>query len=291
MNTEDITIQTLKKYNLKANKRFGQNFLIDDNILQGIVEAADVTSEDIVVEIGPGLGNLTEYLLKKAKKVVAFEIDENMIEVLQDRFKSNKLEIIFNDILKVNIDNYIYSIIANMDSFKGKVKVVANLPYYITTPIIFDLFENTTMVSDITIMIQKEVAERIVAMPGCKEYGVLSVMCRYYSDAELKIQVPPSSFIPQPNVSSAVITLTKSSKYKLENNEVFVKLVKLAFSQRRKKMVNSLANTKFLGLSKDHIVSICREAGIKDGARAEEIGLEKYLHLAEMFIKENKENK
>lgn len=279
MNTKNITTQILNKYGLKANKRFGQNFLIDDQILTGIVDAANISEDDIVVEIGPGLGNLTAYLLKKAKKVVAFEIDPNMIEVLEERFNTSKLEIVHNDILKVNIDDYIYSLITQMDSFKGKVKVVANLPYYITTPIIFDLFEKAKIVSDITIMIQKEVAERIVAKPGTKDYGVLSVMCEYYASPEIKLVVPPESFIPAPNVYSAVINLVKTQEYMVDNIDKFNELIKAAFSQRRKKMLNSITSQKNMNVTKEQLIEIYNELEISENARAEEISLEKFIKI------------
>ena len=279
--TKNKTIEILNRNGLKANKRFGQNFLIDDQILMGIVEAADITENDIVIEIGPGLGNLTEYLLKQAKKVISFEIDPNMIEVLKERFTTDKLDIVHNDILKVNIDEYITEIVNNMDNFNGKVKVVANLPYYITTPIIFNLFEKATIVSDITIMIQKEVAQRIVATPGGKEYGVLSVMCEYYSESEIKIIVPPESFIPAPNVESAVITLVKKDKYKVDNTEKFNELIKAAFSQRRKKMSNSISSNKNICTDKNKLIEIYNKLNIAENARAEEISIEKFIELYE----------
>ena len=281
MNTKNKTVQILNKYNLKANKRFGQNFLIDDSILMGIVEAADITEDDIVVEIGPGLGNLTEYLLERAKKVIAFEIDPNMIDVLKERFNTSKLDLIHNDILKVNIDDYIYSVINQMDSFKGKVKVVANLPYYITTPIIFDLFEKAKIVSDITIMIQKEVADRIVAKPGKKDYGVLSVMCEYYSNATIKLNVPPESFIPAPNVNSSVINMVKNQEYNIVDIEEFNDLIKAAFSQRRKKMINSIVSRKYKNVTKEILLEIYSDLNINENVRAEEISLKKYIELYE----------
>lgn len=281
MNIKQKTLQILSKFNLKANKRFGQNFLVDDEILEGIVETANISSEDIVVEIGPGLGNLTEYLLKKSKKVIAFEIDKNMIEVLKYRFDTSKLDIVYNDILKVNIDDYIYATIAQMDNFKGKVKVVANLPYYITTPIIFDLFEKAKIISDITIMIQKEVAERIVASTGTKEYGVLSVMCNYYADCKVSLNVPPDSFIPAPNVYSSVINLSKRDKYKIKDIYSFSKLIKAAFSQRRKKMINSITSNKELNISKDRMLNIYKELNISENVRAEEISIEDFIKIYE----------
>lgn len=281
MNTEQKTNQILKKNNLRPNKRFGQNFLIDDDILQGIVEASNLTSEDIVIEIGPGLGNLTEYLLKKAKKVIAFEIDKNMVEVLNERFEANSnFDLIYNDILKVNIDDYIYAVIANMGQFKGKIKVIANLPYYITTPIIFALFEKTKCISDITIMIQKEVAKRIVADPGNKDYGVLSVMVQYYSRPKIELEVAPECFIPAPNVSSSVVYMERKDKDDTVDSEKLQLLVKSAFSQRRKKMINSLLSQKELNLSKEKILSMYEELNLNENVRAEEVSLENFIKMA-----------
>lgn len=290
MNTKNITRSIMDKYNIKANKGFGQNFLIDDNILQGIVDAANISDEDIIVEIGPGLGNLTEYLLKNAKKVIAFEIDDRMIKILEDRFKNfNNFELINKDILSVNLDNYIYDSLTHIKNFKGKIKVVANLPYYITTPIIFSLFESVTCIDEIVVMVQKEVADRIVANPGNKDYGVLTVMCDYYSNSEIVINVPRECFNPAPNVSSAVVKLIKNDDNKLEDDEAFKELVKKAFSQRRKKVINSLINMNYLNLDKNTLKEGLISLGIKDTARAEELSLEQYIKLAE-YYKEKKTN-
>ncbi len=289
MNTKNITRSIMDKYNIKANKGFGQNFLIDDNILEGIVDSAEITSEDIIIEIGPGLGNLTEYLLKRAKKVIAFEIDTRMIEILQDRFKDyNNFEVINQDILSVNLDNYVYDSLTYTNNFKGKIKVVANLPYYITTPIIFSLFESASCISEIVVMVQKEVADRIVANPGNKDYGVLTVMCDYYSDSEIVLNVPRECFNPAPNVSSAVVKLVKTDKHKLEDSEAFKELVKKAFSQRRKKVINSLINMNYLGLNKDVLKEGLEALNIKETARAEEISLDQYISLAEYYSNKKK---
>lgn len=290
MNTKNITRSIMDKYNIKANKGFGQNFLIDDNVLQGIVDSANISNEDIIVEIGPGLGNLTEYLLKKAKKVIAFEIDDRMIEILEDRFKNfNNFELINKDILSVNLDNYIYDSLTYIKNFKGKIKVVANLPYYITTPIIFSLFESVTCIDEIVVMVQKEVADRIVANPGNKDYGVLTVMCDYYSDSEIVINVPRECFNPAPNVSSAVVKLIKNNNNKLDDDEAFKELVKKSFSQRRKKVINSLINMNYLNLDKNTLKDGLNSLGIKETARAEELSLEQYIKLAE-YYKSKKEN-
>lgn len=284
MNTKNITNSILKKYNIKANKGYGQNFLIDDNVLEGIVDSADISKEDIIVEIGPGLGNLTEYLLKKSKKVIAFEIDTRMIEILNERFKKyDNFELINQDILRVNLDSYIYGMVSKIPNYNGKIKVVANLPYYITTPIIFSLFETATTIDEIVIMVQKEVANRIVADPGSKDYGALSIMCQYYSNTKIAIDVPKECFNPMPNVSSAVVKLVKTEKYVSENNKQFRELIKCAFSQRRKKVVNSLVNMNYLNLSKDQIKQGLESLNIKETARAEDISLEQYVELNKYY--------
>lgn len=289
MNTEKITSNILRKYNIKANKGFGQNFLIDDDILSGIVENAEINENDIVVEIGPGLGNLTEYLLNKAKKVIAFEIDNRMINILNDRFKDyDNFELVNKDILTVNLDNYIYDLISHYKNFNGKVKVVANLPYYITTPIIFSLFEKATTISEIVVMVQKEVADRIVANPCSKDYGILSVMSELYSNREIVLNVPKTSFNPQPNVNSAVVKLVKTDKYSSVDIESLKRLVKSAFSQRRKKLLNSLVNTRYLDLSKEELKKGLDTLNMKDTVRAEEISLEDYITLSEYYKKETK---
>ena len=284
MNTQNITNSILKKYNIKANKGYGQNFLIDDSILEGIVESANISPEDIVIEIGPGLGNLTEYLLKKAKKVIAFEIDTRMIEILNDRFnKYTNFELINQDILTVNLDNYVYDTLAHYNNYNGKIKVVANLPYYITTPIIFSLFETASSINEIVVMVQKEVANRIVADPGNKEYGALSIMAQYYSDVEIALNVPKECFNPIPKVSSAVVKLVKTEKYVDENNKEFRELIKCAFSQWRKKVINSLVNMHYLNLSKEEIQEGLDKFAIKENARAEDISLEKYVELNKYY--------
>ena len=226
MNTLSKTRSIMNKFNIVANKRYGQNFLIDDNILQGIVSAADITKEDLVIEIGPGLGNLTEYILNTAKYGLLVEIDPKMIAVLEDRFKDKTNYSLLNeDILKVDIDALVEKIKSEKKMDFKSVKVVANLPYYITTPIIFQLLEDSNCIESITVMVQKEVAERMTADSHSKEYGILTIMVDYFSNANIDIIVPNSSFIPEPGVTSAVITLKKNRKYKVNNEKVFFELV------------------------------------------------------------------
>ena len=275
MNTLSKTRSIMSKFNIVANKRYGQNFLIDDNILQGIVSAADIT------EIGPGLGNLTEYILNTAKYGLLVEIDPKMIAVLEDRFKDKTNYTLLNeDILKVDIDNLVEKIkTENNIDFKS-VKVVANLPYYITTPIIFQLLEDSNCIESITVMVQKEVAERMTADSHSKEYGILTIMVDYFSNANIDIIVPNSSFIPEPGVTSAVITLKKNRKYKVNNEKVFFELVHKAFAQRRKKMTNSLSSNNFNNMSKQEIEDLFTNCNLKLTTRAEELETIDFINIA-----------
>ena len=281
MNTLSKTRSIMSKFNIVANKRYGQNFLIDDNILQGIVSAADITDKDLVIEIGPGLGNLTEYILNTAKYGLLVEIDPKMIAVLEDRFKDKTNYTLLNeDILKVDIDNLVEKIkTENNIDFKS-VKVVANLPYYITTPIIFQLLEDSNCIESITVMVQKEVAERMTADSHSKEYGILTIMVDYFSNANIDIIVPNSSFIPEPGVTSAVITLKKSRKYKVNNEKVFFELVHKAFAQRRKKMTNSLSSNNFNNMSKQEIEDLFTNCNLKLTTRAEELETIDFINIA-----------
>lgn len=281
MNTLSKTRNIMNKFNIVANKRYGQNFLINDDILEGIVEASEVNQDDLVIEIGPGLGNLTEYLLNKAKYVLLIEIDSKMITVLEDRFKNNKNYTLINeDILKVNIDEIVHKI-EEENNFKfRKVKVVANLPYYITTPILFKLLEDENTISDITVMVQKEVAERMVATPKSKEFGILTLMVDYFSNANIELIVPNSSFIPEPGVVSAVINLKKNRKYSVKNEKLFFELIHKAFAQRRKKMINSLTSTNFNNMSKENIEEVFKKCNLDFNTRAEELGIEEFITIA-----------
>ncbi|MBO5477931.1 MAG: 16S rRNA (adenine(1518)-N(6)/adenine(1519)-N(6))-dimethyltransferase RsmA [Clostridia bacterium] len=280
MNTLAKTRSIMNKFDIRANKRYGQNFLIDDNVLENIVNASNVTDEDLVIEIGPGLGNLTEYLLDRAKYVLLVEIDPKMIEVLNHRFNDRKnFTLINNDILQVNIDEMVEKIKEEKGLEFRKVKVVANLPYYITTPIIFKLLEDENIISDITVMVQKEVAERMVAAPKSKDFGILTLMVKYFSEANIEIIVPNSSFIPEPGVTSAVISLEKKRNYDIKNEKVFFELIHKAFAQRRKKMTNSLVATKFNNMSKEEIEELFTKCNLSTNTRAEELEIEDFINI------------
>ena len=280
MNTLIETRKIMKKFNIVANKRYGQNFLIDDNILEEIVNSADITKDDLVIEIGPGLGNLTEYILSRAKYAILVEIDLKMIKVLEDRFKDRKNYILINDdILKVNIDKLVEEIKSKNDLSFRSVKVVANLPYYITTPIIFKLLEDENSISDITVMVQKEVAQRMVAKPKSKDFGILTLMVDYFSNADIRVLVPNSSFIPEPGVMSAVINLKKNRKYSVKNKKMFFELIHKAFAQRRKKMINSLSSTNFNNMTKQELEDLFKRCNLDFNTRAEELTIEEFIEL------------
>lgn len=280
MNTLNKTKSIINKFNIRANKRYGQNFLIDDNILENIVSSSNIGKEDLVIEIGPGLGNLTEYILQNCKYALLVEIDPKMIEVLEYRFNDrNNFKLVNKDILKVDVDNMVKSIEDEIGYKFKNVRVVANLPYYITTPILFKLLEDENKIDTITVMIQKEVAERMVASPKSKEYGILTLMVEYFSDAKIEVIVPNSSFIPEPGVTSAVISLSKRSKYNVKNEKLFFELIHKAFAQRRKKMTNSLIAGKFNNMEKDEIELLFEKCNISLNARAEELEIEKYIEI------------
>ena len=284
-NTLEKTKNVMRINNIKANKRFGQNFLIDDNILENIVKSAEITNNDLVIEIGPGLGNLTEYLLEKAAYVILVEIDNNMINILNDRFKNNNNNYILlnNDILKVNVDEIIENIENKLNRKFEKIKVVANLPYYITTPIIFKLLQNENRINEITVMVQKEVAERIVAKNKTKDYGILTLMVNYLGTSDIKLIVPNNSFIPAPNVTSSVIKITKNKRFTVKDEELLFKLIHSSFAQRRKKIINSLESTKFLNMSKPELEKLFNECNISLNARAEELELQDYIKIVDII--------
>lgn len=284
-NTLEKTKNIMRINNIKANKRFGQNFLIDDNILENIVKSAEITNNDLVIEIGPGLGNLTEYLLEKAAYVILVEIDNNMINILNDRFKNNNNNYILlnNDILKVNVDEIIENIENKLNRKFEKIKVVANLPYYITTPIIFKLLQNENRINEITVMVQKEVAERIVAKNKTKDYGILTLMVNYLGTSDIKLIVPNNSFIPAPNVTSAVIKITKNKRFTVKDEELLFKLIHSSFAQRRKKIINSLESTKFSNMSKPELEKLFNECNISLNARAEELELQDYIKIVDII--------
>lgn len=284
MNTLETTKRIMRTNSIFAKKNFGQNFLIDDSILMSIVESANVTAGDVIIEIGPGLGNLTHYILEKNVRVIAFEIDNDMIGILNERFCDNtNLEIVNKDILKVDLGEYIMN---------KRVKIIANLPYYITTPIIFKLLEYRQNIDSITIMIQKEVAERIVSAPRSKEYGVLTINTNYMADVRKIFDVPNTSFIPAPNVTSSVIQIApneeKEQKLDIKNEEVFKELVKKAFSARRKKLSNSLYNTGIYGMTKQDIDSMIEKVGLNPNCRAEEVSIDEYVKMSNIILENKK---
>lgn len=279
------TKKIIEEYGFYFKKNFGQNFLIDSNILENIVESAGITKEDCVLEIGPGIGSLTQFLAEKAKKVIAVEIDKHLIPILEQTVgEYENVEIRNQDILKTNIDD----IIENENNGKH-IKVVANLPYYITTPIIMDLLENHRKVESITVMVQKEVAERMQAQFGCKDYGALSVAVQYYCEVNKNMIVPPCCFMPKPKVSSAVITLhlRKEPILKGVNEKLFFHIVKCAFGQRRKTLLNSIYNQGQLNISKEELSNIIVSVGLDEKVRGESLSLEQFGNLTNEIEKSN----
>lgn len=275
--TPSYTKKIIEQNSFYFKKNFGQNFLVDSNILENIIKSAQITKEDCVLEIGPGIGSLTQVLAENAKKVIAIEIDKHLIPILQKTVgEYQNIEIRNQDILKTDIDALI-----EQENNGNPIKVVANLPYYITTPIIMDLLENHRKVKSITVMVQKEVAERMQAQCGKKEYGALSIAVQYYCDVEWNTMVPPSCFLPKPKVSSAVITLhlKKNPVLKGINETLFFHIVKCAFGQRRKTLLNSLYNQGKLGLSKEELTEVIQSVGLDEKIRGEMLSMEKFGQL------------
>ncbi len=274
------TKEVLAKYNMSAKKKFGQNFLIDSHVLEGIVEAAGVTDEDLVLEIGPGIGSLTQYLAEAAGKVVAVEIDKTLLPVLADTLSEyDNVTVINQDILKVDLDEIV------SENGGRPIKVVANLPYYITTPIIMKLFESRARIESITVMVQKEVADRMAAGPGGKDYGSLSLAVGYYAKAVTVMDVPPSSFIPQPNVGSAVVNLSRYTepRVKVQDEKRLFEIVRTAFNQRRKTLSNSLSNNPSLGVSRQEVADALLKMGVDEKARGEILTLEQFAELSDIL--------
>lgn len=291
MNTLNITKKIMRENKIYAKKKFGQNFLIDDQILQNIVDSAEITNEETVIEIGPGLGNLTEYILGAGAKVIAFEIDDDMISILEKRFEKNEYILIKEqDILAANLREILLE-----QKVKGKIKVIANLPYYITTPIIYKLLENTELIESITIMVQKEVAQRLVATPHSKEYGILTITTSYKADIEGLFDVPNTCFIPSPNVTSSVIKITpnrnKNKELLIKDEKLFVTIVKNSFSARRKKLLNSIMNANTLTLEKNKIEKIILSHDIDLNSRAEDLSIEDYVKISNSIFDDLETNK
>lgn len=272
------TIEILQKYNFNFQKKYGQNFLIDTSVLDRIIKAAGITGEDLCLEIGPGIGTMTQYLAETAREVVAVEIDKNLIPILEDTLSGyGNVTVINDDILKVDLNR-----IVEQRNGGRPIKVVANLPYYITTPIIMGLFEKQIPVSCVTVMVQKEVAERMQAGPGTKDYGALSLAVQYYAEPEVVARVPPNCFIPRPNVGSAVIRLTRHEKpaVHVEDERKMFSLIRASFGQRRKTLVNSLANAQELGISKERAAAALEEMRLPAMIRGEALTLEQFAELS-----------
>ena len=275
------TIEVLQKYNFNFQKKFGQNFLIDTRVLEEIIDAAEITKDDFVLEIGPGIGTMTQYLCEAAREVVAVEIDTNLIPILKDTLSAyDNVEVLNQDILKVDIAS-----LAKERNNDRPIKVVANLPYYITTPIIMGLFESHVPIDSITIMVQKEVADRMQEGPGSKEYGALSLAVQYYAKPEIVVNVPPSCFMPQPKVGSAVIRLTRheQSPVEVEDEKLMFQVIRASFNQRRKTLANGLNNFGGFGLSKEEIQSCIEELGVPVNIRGEALSLEQFAELANVI--------
>lgn len=281
------TVDIIKKYNFTLSKKYGQNFLIDSNILDMIVAAADIKEDDTVLEIGPGLGSLTQRLASKAKKVVAIEIDKLLIPILNETLSEyNNIVVLNEDILKTDIGEII-----DKYAEAGSIKVVANLPYYITTPIVMKLLEGHYPVESITVMVQKEVAERMQAVAGSKDYGALSIAVAYYCAVYMVGVISPNCFIPKPKVESAVIKLVLGEKcLKAADEKMLFKIIRASFNQRRKTLQNGLLNSPELNLNKESIVQVFKEMGLERNIRGETLELRDFIELADkLLIKESGE--
>lgn len=276
------TIEVLQKYHFNFQKKFGQNFLIDTGVLDRIIQAAEITKEDCVLEIGPGIGTMTQYLAESAREVVAVEIDNNLIPILADTLSGYpNVTIINDDILKMDINRIV------QERNGGRpIKVVANLPYYITTPIIMGLFENRVPLKSITIMVQKEVAERMQVGPGTKDYGALSLAVQYYAEPKLVANVPPNCFIPRPGVGSAVIRLTRheTPPVQVQDEKMLFAIIRASFNQRRKTLVNGLGNAAQLKVSKEQVAAALEQMGLPATIRGEALTLRQFAELSERLF-------
>lgn len=277
LGSPSATKEIINKYSFAFQKKIGQNFLIDSNILESIVSAADITKDDFVLEIGPGIGTMTQYLCEAARQVVAVEIDKMLIPILKDTLSEyDNVEVINQDVLKLDI-----KALAQEKNNGKPIKVVANLPYYITTPIIMGLFESKVPIESITIMVQKEVADRMQTGPGSKDYGALSLAVQYYADAKVQLNVSASCFMPRPNVDSAVIKLTAHEKPVVDVDEALMfKVIRASFNQRRKTLVNGLKNSSELDYTKEEIVQAIKAIGKEENIRGEKLTLEEFAALS-----------
>lgn len=278
------TIAVLQKYKFNFQKKFGQNFLIDTHVLDKIIAAAEITKDDMVLEIGPGIGTMTQYLANAAGKVIAVEIDKNLIPILEDTLSDfDNVQIINEDVLKLDICQ-----LANQENQGRPIKVVANLPYYITTPIIMGLFENHVPVESITVMVQKEVADRMQTGPGNKDYGALSLAVQYYAKPYIVANVPPNCFMPRPKVGSAVIRLTRHEKppVEVQDEALMFDVIRASFNQRRKTLANGLSNSDKISVSKEGIIRAIESLGKGASVRGEALTLQEFAALSNELLKE-----
>ena len=274
------TIAVLQKYHFNFQKKFGQNFLIDTTVLDRIISSAEITKEDCVLEIGPGIGTMTQYLAERAGSVVTVEIDKALIPILEETLQDyDNVTVINDDILKVDINRLVE------EKNGGRpIKVVANLPYYITTPIIMGLFESRVPLKSITIMVQKEVADRMQVGPGTKDYGALSLAVQYYAKPEIVANVPPNCFIPRPNVGSAVIRLTREEPpVQVKDEKKMFALIRASFNQRRKTLVNGLGNAGLPGITKESAAAALAQMGLSPTVRGEALTLEQFARLSDLL--------
>lgn len=281
LGTPTATAAVLNKYNFSFRKKFGQNFLIDANMLEKIVTSAGIDKKDCVLEIGPGIGTMTQYLAEKAGKVIAVEIDSDLIPILKDTLKEyDNVEIINNDILKTDLNE----LVEKYNNGKH-VKVVANLPYYITTPIIMELLEKKVPLTSITIMVQKEVADRMQVGPGTKDYGALSLAVQYYAKPEIIVTVPPECFMPRPKVGSAVIRLSlyEEPPVAVKHPEYMFRLIRASFNQRRKTLANGLCNDGGLHLTRENVTDALKQMGLSETIRGEALTLEEFAMLSNLL--------
>ena len=276
------TIEILKKYDFMFQKRFGQNFLIDTHVLEKIIKSAEITKDDLVLEIGPGIGTMTQYLCENAREVIAVEIDKNLIPILENDTLAeyDNVTIINEDILKLDLNKLVEE-----RNGGNRIKVVANLPYYITTPIIMGLFESHVPLQNITVMVQKEVADRMQAGPGSKDYGALSLAVQYYATPYIAANVPQNCFMPRPNVGSAVIRLTlhEEPPVKVKDEGFMFALIRASFNQRRKTLVNGLTNATELNLSKEEVQAALEKMGLSATVRGEALTLEQFAELSNLL--------
>jgi 16S rRNA (adenine1518-N6/adenine1519-N6)-dimethyltransferase len=281
LSNPQVTIETIKKYEFAFQKKFGQNFLIDEHVINKIIKAADITKEDMVLEIGPGIGTMTQYLAENAGRVYAVEIDKNLIPILGETLADyDNVTVINDDILKVDINKLV------QEENNGRpIKVVANLPYYITTPIIMGLFESHVPLHSITVMVQKEVADRMQVGPGSKDYGALSLAVQYYAEPYIAANVPPNCFIPRPGVGSAVIRLTRyeNPPVTVNNEQLMFKLIRASFNQRRKTLQNGIANSPDLNFTKQQVEKALEKMGKPANVRGESLTLAEFAMLSDIL--------